>query len=123
MGSIPSKYGPEYGRMDTRTPVERDTHASGFGARAGLVRPLAEKPLAGARIELQLEGQLNVVCQRVAHVILEGVVKHGEDALRRDRVGGVGEHGAEHIREGRHLALVGAPEAEQCEGVVALYVA
>ena len=29
MGSIPSKYGPEYGRMDTRTPVERDTHDSG----------------------------------------------------------------------------------------------
>ena len=35
-----------------------------------------ELPQAGARIELQLQGQLDVVCQRTGHVIIEGVVEH-----------------------------------------------
>lgn len=73
--------------------------------------------LARARIELQLKAQLDVVCQRIALVIIEGVVEYGEDSLRGDRVGGVGQHGAEHVREGRHLVLIGAPETEQREGV------
>ena len=80
--------------------LERETH---LNARSVLNPEL--EPRAGARVELQLQGQLHVVCQRTALVIIEGVIEHGEDALRRDRVGGVGEHGAEHVREGRHLAL------------------
>ena len=73
--------------------------------------------LARARIELQLKAQLDVVCHRIALVIIECVIEYGEDSLRGDRVGGVGQHGAEHVREGRHLVLIGAPEAEQREGV------
>jgi redox-sensitive bicupin YhaK (pirin superfamily) len=73
--------------------------------------------LARARIELQLKAQLDVVSERTALVIIEGVVEYGEDSLRGNRVGRVGQHGAEHVREGRHLVLIGAPEAEQREGV------
>jgi len=31
---------------------------------------------------LQLKAQLDVVCQRIALVIIEGVVEYGEDSLR-----------------------------------------
>jgi len=61
--------------------------------------------LARARIELQLKAQLDVVSERTALVIIEGVVEYGEDSLRGNRVGRVGQHGAEHVREGRHLGL------------------
>ena len=45
--------------------------------------------LARARIELQLKAQLDVVCHRIALVIIECVIEYGEDSLRGDRVGGV----------------------------------
>ena len=41
----------------------------------------------------------DVVCHRIALVIIECIIEYGEDSLRGDRVGGVGQHGAEHVRE------------------------
>ena len=46
-----------------------------------------ELPQAGARIELQLQGQLDVVCQRTGHVIIEGVVEHNIWARLRRKSG------------------------------------
>ena len=53
--------------------------------------------LTRATVELQLQGQLNVVCMRTVHVVLEGVVENREDALGRDGVT------RKHQREGQGL--------------------
>ena len=50
--------------------------------------PLAHS-LTRPAVKLELQRQLNVVCERTIHVVVEGVVEDREDALRRDRVGRV----------------------------------
>ena len=62
------------------------------------MRPsLAALLLTRAVVELQLQRELDVVGQRPLLVVVESVVQDGEDALRRDRIGGVGEHGTQHV--------------------------
>ena len=55
-------------------------------------------------------------------IIIESIVEKGEDSLRWDRVWGVCEDSAKHEGEGRHLELVGAPEALEAERVLPVRV-
>ena len=48
-------------------------------------------------IELELQGKLDIVGARAVLVVVKRVVENGEHALGRDRVGRVGEDGAQHV--------------------------
>ena len=74
--------------------------------------------LARARIELQLKAQLDVVSERTALVIIEGVVEYGEDSLRGNRVGrALASTARSTYEKAGTSSSLGAPEAEQREGL------
>ena len=78
--------------------------------------------LAAAAVVLRLHRELDVVGHRPLHVIIKGVVHDGEHALRRAGVGGVRQHSSQHEREGGQHGLLGAPEVDELERVLALAV-
>ena len=67
---------------------------------------------AGTLVELELEGQLNIVRHRIVHVVIERVVENGEDTLRRNRVWRIRQHGTQHKSErvDARACLMLAPE-------------
>ena len=55
-------------------------------------------------------------------MIDEGIVENEKNALRRDGIWRVGEHGAQDVGPAGHLLFVATPPLQEREGVLALVV-
>ena len=97
MGSSLSEYWKKCWILLCKNPKPSARPYSLLSASLG---PTRVRPLnCSAAVELQLQRQLDVVGVRAIHVVFEGVVEDREDALVRDVVGRVGQHGAQHDGE------------------------